>query len=235
MKHLQKAFVAAGIAGLAFAGTPASAAHIFTFDEEGDTASVTFSGQASGDPAPDISALLGLTLTDISDNGLTYTFSYNLSNTSAVSSRIRSFGFDVENGDLDGATAGGGVYSNVNFDNNFPEGVGTLDVCFAASGGNNCTGGPNGLLSGQSTDGTFTLALNAPVDGLQLSYFTTRFQSISPAVNGATSGVGIGAMTPAVPAVPEPSTWAMMLLGFFGVGAIMRRPAKAKRFSVAYS
>jgi hypothetical protein len=24
-------------------------------------------------------------------------------------------------------------------------------------------------------------------------------------------------------AVPEPSTWALMLLGFFGIGAVMRR------------
>jgi hypothetical protein len=38
-------------------------------------------------------------------------------------------------------------------------------------------------------------------------------------------------------AVPEPETWAMMLLGFFGIGAAMRRakPARPTRQSVSYS
>ena len=237
MLQSSKLIAAAGVAGLALSSTAANAAHIFTFDEEGDTAEVNFSGQVNGEAATDISALLGLTLNDISDDGLTYSFSYSLSNTSGNDARIRSFGFDVENADLASAT-GSGLYSNVNYNNNFPEGVGTLDVCFAADGGNNCTGGPNGLLSGASTDGMFTLALTAPVDELQLSYFTTRFQSINPAINGGTSGVGIGTMMPSTPvtgAVPEPATWAMMLLGFFGVGATMRRSATARRVTVQYA
>lgn len=32
----------------------------------------------------------------------------------------------------------------------------------------------------------------------------------------------------AAPAVPEPATWAMMLLGFFGIGAVMRRKRSEK-------
>ena len=36
-------------------------------------------------------------------------------------------------------------------------------------------------------------------------------------------------------AVPEPATWAMMLLGFFGVGAAMRRKAAVRSTSVSYA
>jgi hypothetical protein len=39
--------------------------------------------------------------------------------------------------------------------------------------------------------------------------------------NGVTGTVGGG--TPGTPGVPEPATWAMMILGFGGVGALMRR------------
>ncbi len=36
-------------------------------------------------------------------------------------------------------------------------------------------------------------------------------------------------------AVPEPATWAMMILGFFGIGAAMRKPSRVKTMRLAYS
>lgn len=45
-----------------------------------------------------------------------------------------------------------------------------------------------------------------------------------------------GTVTPpvvTVPAVPEPTTWVMMILGFFGVGALIRRRAATARRTVA--
>ena len=41
-------------------------------------------------------------------------------------------------------------------------------------------------------------------------------------IGGGTSGYG-GTMSTSVSAVPEPSTWAMMILGFFGVGFMAYR------------
>lgn len=38
-----------------------------------------------------------------------------------------------------------------------------------------------------------------------------------------------------VAAVPEPSTWAMMLLGFFGIGGVMRRKAAVAATNVSYA
>lgn len=48
--------------------------------------------------------------------------------------------------------------------------------------------------------------------------------------NGATGSVAAGALTPAV---PEPSTWAMMLLGFFGVGFLAYRRKNQGRVRLA--
>jgi hypothetical protein len=58
-----------------------------------------------------------------------------------------------------------------------------------------------------------------------LSNFLDRYQGFSTTnVNQAavTSAIGVG--TPG--AVPEPATWAMMLLGFGGIGMAMRRGRK---------
>ena len=45
-----------------------------------------------------------------------------------------------------------------------------------------------------------------------------------------------GSLPPQTGAVPEPATWAMMLLGFFGIGAAIRRPkARVTRQGVAYA
>lgn len=41
------------------------------------------------------------------------------------------------------------------------------------------------------------------------------------------TGEGCPTPTPFIGDVPEPATWAMMLLGFFGIGAAMRRNRKA--------
>jgi hypothetical protein len=37
------------------------------------------------------------------------------------------------------------------------------------------------------------------------------------------------------PVVPEPSTWAMLLIGFFGLAAFMRHSRRRQRVSVSYA
>lgn len=53
-------------------------------------------------------------------------------------------------------------------------------------------------------------------------------------VLGAGDGSPAGFLEVSVP-VPEPATWAMMLLGFFGVGAMMRHGQRVRSTKVSYS
>lgn len=200
-------------------GGAANAATVVNSGSVGSTFTVDFTGQVNGVPAPQLGATLGMTLTGISADLKSYTFNYTLSNDSTVAARLRSFGFNVIGGTVKGASASG-PFSRTGLGDNFPEGVGKLSVCFRMNSNGNCTGGKDGLLAGQSGSGTLTLALAAPANSLSLDDFTVRYQSINPAVNGATSGVGIGTVQAAV---PEPTTWAMLLIGFAGVGGLLRR------------
>ena len=105
-------------------------------------------------------------------------------------------------------------------------GVGTIDFCNSA--GSSCNGGAsNGVDPGVTATGTFTLdfADNATTTLTFTDYFV-RYQEIDgPGVYGK-SGVGFGSdlsITPVVAAVPEPATWAMMIIGFLGVGVMSMR------------
>ena len=82
-------------------------------------------------------------------------------------------------------------------------------------------GGVSGFGSG-TNDFIFPFAPNYPAE-------STQAQGISYAVGGAllSGSVRINQLPPA--AVPEPATWAMMLLGFGAVGMAMRRGRKAIR------
>lgn len=205
--------------GMALLMAPAAqAATVIDSSNVGSEYTIDFTGQAGGAPAPQLSALLNLVFNGTANSGQTYLFSYSITNDSSVSSLMRSFGFDVTGGTLTSAAVSG-AFTGWNFGDNFPEGAGSLDICFHTSGGNNCTGGPNGLAQGATGTGTFSLTFSSAPTSITLDSFTTRFQSISPSVNGQTSGIGIG--TP-VPAVPEPSTWLMFLLGFFLTGYALR-------------
>ena len=213
MKYL---LTSLGITSMLAAAGPTSAAVIF--EKIGQTAQVGYEGKVGGSMTDLVSAQQTFTLTDISADKKTYTLSYSLDNTSANSSRLRSFGFDVHDATA-ASIASTGAYSFSGVDQNFPEGVGTLSACFAATANGNCTGGPKGLLSGGSALGTISLKFATSTDSFSLDNFTTRFQSIAPSINGESSGVAIGH----VAAVPEASTWAMMIMGVGFLGFTMRR------------
>lgn len=209
-------------ASAALIAVPANAAVLV--NSVGQTFQVGYNGQVGGSATNLISATQNFTLNSISADNKTYTFGYTLNNTSSVDSRLRSFGFDVLGATI-ASLSGSGLYSFTGTGQNFPEGVGSLDACFKATNNGTCTGGQQGLASGSSETATFSLTFASATTSFSLDNFATRFQSINPTINGSSSGVGIGF----TPAVPETSTWAMMLIGFGLIGAIMRGAPKRRR------
>jgi hypothetical protein len=157
-----------------------------------------------------------LKLDFISSTGTAYTFGYTLTNTSTApqtGSRVSIFGFNTDpnrtggtvNGDFD--TVGSGNVPN------FPV---NIEFCAKDGGGsNNCAGGGNGgAVLGDPATGQFTLTFGSSQSSITLSDFVVRYQQVN-----STSGSAIGRQTAPV---PEPGTWAMMLLGFGAVGFSLR-------------
>jgi PEP-CTERM motif len=211
-----------GVAIAALSFTPqAIAAVVLTASSPGQMFQVSYSGQVNGSPAPAISALQDFTFTGVSNSGLTYNFNQRTENTSTVSSKLRSFGFDITSpGSLSGASATGAL-PNVSFGSNFPEDQGTRDICFRANSTGNCTGGPGGITPGfaEAGLGSFSLTFGSALTSIRLDNFITRFQAIDPSQNGGDSGVGLPVTAP----VPEPASWALMIVGFGIAGSALRR------------
>jgi len=202
--------------------TPASAAD-YLFDSTGDAYTLSFDG-FSGDSSNVIAGLtseLLLTLT----GGLgtnTLTFSYELTNTSTTggaASRVSGFAFD-SNPNATGASGATGDFANIFLGGNYPNGIGGVEVCLTNSG--SCAGGGGGgaTLLDPAT-GSFSLSFGSQLTSVTLNDFYVRYQSLSD-LNGVTSASG-----KETGGVPEPATWAMLLIGFGAVGATLRTKKKA--------
>ena len=158
------------------------------------------------------SADLFLQLTGVS--GGNYTFAYTFNNTNPSISNLVNFGFTT----TPTLTGISGTGMNFYLDpNNFPGGY-TVDACAGPSGNNTCD-----AANGQADffSGNFTLTFSGSPSSITLDNFVDRYASLSQI--GGVSGEG----TP-VRGVPEPASWALMLLGFAGVGVAMRRSRKSK-------
>jgi len=213
---------------------PAGAVTITSADV-GDTGTGTFNGLINGTtPVPELGGSLMLGLTTVNFNTNTWTFSYSLTNTTDApwTSEISAFGFNVDP-TLNSATSTG-YFPKAVMNVNVSGGVGTMDFC--ATAGPTCNGGgSNGLVNDATGTGTFTLDFDGTANSstvITLDDFFIRYQAINgPGVSGG-SGVGFGDVPPfGVPfsAVPEASTWAMMILGFLGVGFMaMRRKSQLR-------
>ena len=213
MKHALRTAVAA-ISLLA--ATPALAdivSYNGTDYNVGDTISISFTGESDGNPVDGLSADLALTFTGVDGNG-DYMFTWDLMNTSTLNpfSEVTGFGFNIDPNITDATVTGdfttdsSGSISNGYF------------VEFCATGGPNCAGGgSNGDgVGGGSFDGTLLLLFAGADPGtITITQPIVRFQSTGD--DGEGSAVGV----PGV--VPEPATWAMMLMGFGAAGYAMRR------------
>jgi hypothetical protein len=218
-------------AALAFAA-PATAASVLyggTTYSTGTPLNINFSGQTS-------SALGSLTLTLTgtqagSTAGETdYLFSWSLANpisnsTSALNpfANISGFGFNVTNATVDIATSGVTTTSGSTVTNAI-NGVGSgqissgINVNFCGTSGPTCSGGANGgPTPGHTFGGNLVLELTSNPLTVDLASPVLRFQNTGPTGNGSDTGL------PVPGAVPEPATWAMMLLGFGAIGLTMRR------------
>lgn len=231
MRSAKRSFIAgAMLLSSTLAAAPAYAAATIhpdgtvTFDDGAGSNSVdvVFNG-LGGDPkalTPGLSAFLTLTLTGIA--GDTFNFSYSLENTSTVANtRVSGFGFDVDP-DANGVSSTG-VFDLSQLGANFAS-IGA-EVCLNGGPGNCPESNPaNSVLFGTTGSGTFSLTFNDDdLTSITLGNFLDRYQGFSTTnVNRATVTSAIGVGTPVGP-VPEPATWAMMLVGFGGIGMAMRR------------
>jgi hypothetical protein len=221
---LRTSFIALGLIASAGAASPAAAAitvgagasATITSDTTiGDNFTLNFDGSENGAVIPGLTSSLTLTFEGIQNNS--YVFDYSLTNTSSsptTSSAVTAFGFDINPNATLSSSSVDGTFSVVS-SGQVSQGY-NLEMCFKNGQNNNCAGSPGnqGVALGDTGTGTITLGFSSLPDSITLSDYLVRYQ----AVNG--SGSAIGQPTPAV---PEPSTWAMMLLGFGAVGVSMRR------------
>ena len=187
---------------------------------------VTFNG-LGGSPVisiPGLSAALTLTFlgsSTVSGNTV-FNFIYSLTNTSTMpgGSRVSSFGFDVAPNATGRTVSGFYDASSTNvtypiFSNTL--GNGNVEVCFYNGPSGSCTNDTDGLAQGSTATGNLSLRVSGLVSNLALSDFVVRYQGFSIVEDcyQITSAIGT--------AVPEPATWAMMIMGFGAMGAVLRQ------------
>ncbi len=183
----------------------------------GGTAILNFNGNSEGVNYPGLTAQLSLTFLGLV--GGDYSFSYSLLNNSTIDSRVSGMAFNT-NPNITGGSATG-LFTNLITGGNYPNGVGAVEVCFQSSGAACAGGGGGGVDDGPvAGTGSFILDFGATTPAtITLDNFAVRYQALAVG-----SGSGTGRL---IPAVPEPGTWAMMLIGFGGIGYSMRRRRKS--------
>ncbi len=216
----QAAFVPTG-SGTAAITSPA--VYQGTSSPSNGTIIVNFDGSVNKTAVSGLTAQL--TLNFLGYSGSYYYFSYSLLNNSSVSSRVSGFAFDTLP-DAIGGTAQG-TFTGLTVDGNYPNGVKAVDVCLSGDKGQGCSGpgGVSNVVGANPGTGTFSLLFSGPAPtSLQLSNFHVRYQDVVSRLGSSGTGNFISFTTPPKPpAVPEPGTWGMMLLGFAGIGATARR------------
>ena len=212
------------LAALTLAVAVPTAADAMTFLNAGDTGTVTIFGfdKVTEDYVGSLTADLKFTLLSKTDSK-TWNFTYEADNTSTDQvARLVSFALSVDpNFQTVSGTSGPFTATAEKKLEDF-----ATELCFVA--GNNCAGGGNGGLTSAAANatGAFTLNFkNAPTGSVTFDAFAGKFQATQ--YNGSSlfaqecpvgQNCGGGGTE-----VPEPATWALMIMGFGAAGAMLRR------------
>lgn len=191
----------------------------------------------AGATLPGLAASLIFTLESVTNGGKSWTFDYALTNASnnqngnlVTASRVSTFSFDVNPDEKSANLLPGGFFTTLARDVSMNAGstVGVQDICVKSGQGNNCNGGGGtGILLGQTGTGAFQLNyLTAPSE-LVFTDPMVRYQSLNFNRPGGGSVTGSSGTGVPVAWVPEPATWALMIMGFGGIGAVLRRTRRS--------
>lgn len=218
-----RALIVAAIGAAALAAAPASSQLVIngTTYQAGDAVNLIFNGTQDTSVITGLQSELMLTFKGWNTTG-DYLFDFALKNASVgqAFSEVTAFGFNTDpvNPFLSASsesspfrTIASGSIAN------------GYKVEFCVTGGSTCSGGRStGPDSGETWAGSFVLAFagDANPGPITLSNFKTRYQSVTIGNSNGESATGDLVQ---ISAVPEPTAWAMMLLGFGAIGVGMRR------------
>lgn len=211
------------------AAMPTAASIIFDYDTGvltvdgnttvGDSVTIFFNGHPFNGPViPGLAADLTLVFQGLSGNN--YLFDYIVSNTSGPpidSAFVTIFGFADITPDRNAASSVTGIYTNIG-GAEFPGNRG-FEFCVKQGMGAHCFGSEGGPGVGQSGSGTLTIGFESSNAQITMSGLAVRWQGIEP----QTAVIG----SPVRAVVPEPASWATMLMGFAAVGFVVRRRRKS--------
>ena len=211
-------------AGLSLAAPAWADAITLDASDIGQSFTVNYDGFANGTTINGLTSQATFTLSSVTSTG--YVFDYSLTNTTSggLDSRVSSFAFNVDPA-ITGATSTG-AFSYTTLNSNYPNGIGTVDVCFKGGFSGSCAGNSGGVLTGDTGMGTMTLSFASAPSSITLSDFFDRYQSITGA-GPVSSASGTGTITSSSSSggtqVPEPGMIGILGLGLAGLGMARTR------------